>query len=84
MQLCVVVCDQHIAVNWSVQLFVLLQSFVYDGKTGEKRGELGNPAHKGGIYGVRIFSLCWHGVMSNMFAALLIVDNCKFYVMILR
>jgi WD40 repeat protein len=28
------------------------KSFIYDGKTGEKRAEIGNPAHKGGIYGV--------------------------------
>ena len=28
------------------------QSFLYDGKTGDLRGELGSPAHKGGIYAV--------------------------------
>lgn len=30
------------------------QAFLYDGKSGDKKGELGNPAHKGGIYGVSI------------------------------
>ena len=28
------------------------QSFVYGGKSGELKGELGAPAHKGGIYAV--------------------------------
>ncbi|XP_069139831.1 actin-interacting protein 1-like [Argopecten irradians] len=28
------------------------QAFVYDGKTGDKLGQLGEPAHKGGIYGL--------------------------------
>ncbi|KAF6021051.1 WDR1 [Bugula neritina] len=32
------------------------RAFVYDGKTGEKVGELGDPAHKGGIYGVSFSS----------------------------
>jgi len=35
---------------------VCYQAFVYDGKTGEKVGELGDPAHKGGIYGVSFSS----------------------------
>jgi len=28
------------------------KSFIYDGKTGQLKGELGSPAHKGGIYAV--------------------------------
>ncbi|CAI9738774.1 actin-interacting protein 1 isoform X2 [Octopus vulgaris] len=28
------------------------KAFVYDGKNGESIGELGSPAHKGGIYGI--------------------------------
>lgn len=28
------------------------KAFLYDGKSGEKKAELGSPAHKGGIYGV--------------------------------
>ena len=30
----------------------VLQAYVYDGKNGERMLELGDPAHKGGIYGV--------------------------------
>jgi len=32
-----------------------LKAFLYDGKSGEKKAELGSPAHKGGIYGVSDF-----------------------------
>jgi len=28
------------------------KSFIYDGKTAELKGELGSPAHKGGVYGI--------------------------------
>lgn len=32
----------------------IFQAYVYEGKTGDLLGELGSPAHKGGIYAVSI------------------------------
>lgn len=32
------------------------KAFIYDGKTGERTGELGPPAHKGGIYAISFSS----------------------------
>lgn len=44
--------NYHIISIFDMPSFSFFQAFVYEGKTGEMIGELGTPAHKGGIYGV--------------------------------
>ena len=43
---------------------------IFDGKTGEKTGSLGSPAHKGGIYGVA-FNADGTKLLSGRFTSLL-------------
>jgi WD40 repeat protein len=48
--------------------------FLYDGSSADLIGEMGSPAHKGGVYAVSINSKC-HGIFNSTVSSLICVAS---------